>query len=110
MASDIYNEGSTFSMEVGFESRPGAQTTPSTVHYQLKDLSNDRTIRDWTEVTPGAVVTISITADENEVYHDSRRRQFLETRALVVAANKDTSLQFVDEYYYLIRNLRGYNG
>jgi hypothetical protein len=109
MSRDLINEASAFTLMARF-ARANVATVPSTVRYRIKDVTNDRLVTDWTDVTPASAVTIEVTAEENEIYQDSsrpfRRR---EERVISVQANYDTDSQYTEEIRYLIRNLHGFD-
>jgi hypothetical protein len=108
MARRVINEGSACTATARFLGSSAATVTPATVHYRLKDVTNNRIVTDWTEVDTAASVDIEITADENLIYADSPYQMF-EERAVIVAANKDTPTQYVYEHRYLIKNLKGFD-
>lgn len=109
MAKDVVNESSAMSLEARFTTRAQVPVIPASVRYRIKDVSNDRIVTDWTEITAASLVIIEVTADENNVYEDaSRRRNHFEERVISVQANYDTDSQYADEYRYLVKNLRGF--
>lgn len=108
MAREIVNEASTFTVRVSFFGLSGPEA-PQTGRYLIKDVSNDRIVRDWTEFTPDRTNDIQVIASDNEIYGDdsvSSRR--FEERVLTVQVNYDTDNQYSDEYRYVVRNLRGF--
>jgi hypothetical protein len=110
MAKDVVNESSAMTIEARFTARNNAPVTPISVRYRVKDLTNDRVVTDWVDVTPASEVFFEITAEENNVYDDdSRRLNYFEERVVAVQANYGTDSQYADEYRYLIKNLRGFD-
>lgn len=107
MARDVVNESSAFTLRTRYFSVGQVPGTPATVRYRITDLSNDRIVRDWTELTPSSVIDIEITSQDNDVYDDSSA-PFMEQRVVSVQANYDTQTQYADEYRYLVKNLRGF--
>lgn len=110
MTREVINEASTATVAVRFYGTSNVLLTPSTIRYRIKDVSNDRVVKDWTTVTPASSIEIVIAAEDNEIYMDGSRpfRRF-EERVLAVQANFDTSTQFTEEIRYLIKNLRGFD-
>jgi hypothetical protein len=110
MTREVVNEASTMSVEAKFYNKTNQLSTPTSIRYRLKDVTNDRVVTDWTDVTPASSIEIEITAEENAVYLDgSRPFQRFEERVLVVQANYDTDTQYAEEIRYLIKNLRGFD-
>lgn len=108
MAREIVNEASTLTVRVSFFGLSGAEA-PQSGRYLIKDVTNDRVVRDWTEFTPDTVNDIQIIASDNEVYcDDSGTTRRFEERVLTVQVNYDTDNQYSDEYRYVVRNLRGF--
>lgn len=99
-------EGSTCTFRVQFFDASGDAVTPLTARYRIKDLTNDRIVRDWTSVNAAPSVDIVIIASDNNIYRNARRR--IEERSLVVQANHGTDTQYVREELYRIRNQRGW--
>lgn len=109
MAKDIVNEASAMTIEARFTTRTSTPVVPSSVRYRIKDLTNNRVVTDWTPIDAASTVTIDITADENDVYHDRPGLQYyFEERVVSVQANYGTETQYADEYRYAIKNLRGF--
>jgi hypothetical protein len=106
------NEGSTFRLQSNFFGLVGTTRvpiTPSAVRYRIKDVDNNRVVRDWTPVTAAASVLIDIEADENSIYDtNTRNRTRRQRMSIVVQANPGLTTQYGDEFLYEIRNLRGY--
>lgn len=107
MPREIVNEASNFTLRAKFFGTGSAAATPSTVRYRIRDLSNDRIVRDWTTLTPAAVIDIDVAASDNEIYRDNDARRF-EERVLVIQANYDEETQYADEFRYVVRNLHGF--
>jgi hypothetical protein len=108
MAKEVVNESSAFTLRTRFFGTGGSQT-PASLRYLIRDVSNNRVVRDWTILTPGTFVDIFVSAPDNEIYEDqSRRRGHFEERVVSIQANYDTDSQYADEYRYLVKNLRGF--
>jgi hypothetical protein len=110
MTREVVNEASTMTVSAKFYGLSNVASTPSTVRYRIKDVTNDRVVKDWTTVTPAQSIEIAISAEDNEIYLDSTRpfKRF-EERVLVIQANYDTETQYTEEIRYLIKNLRGFD-
>jgi hypothetical protein len=110
MTREVVNEASTMTVMAEFYGTANIASTPSTVRYRIKDVTNDRVVRDWTTLSPAHQIEITVTADDNEIYLDGIRpfKRF-EERVLVIQANYDTDTQFAEEIRYLIKNLRGFD-
>lgn len=107
--SELIEEGSAVTYRVQFFDASGDPVTPSTARYRIKDLTNERVVRDWTDLNPADTIDIAIIASDNNVYErDYRNRRRIEERSLVVQANYGTDSQYVREELYRIRNQRGW--
>jgi hypothetical protein len=110
MTREVVNEASTMSVTAKFYGHANVPSTPSSLRYRVKDVTNDRVVTDWTDIAPAQQVEIEVTAEENEIHNDgSRRFQRFEERVIVVQANYDTDTQYAEEIRYLIKNLRGFD-
>lgn len=110
MTREVVNEASTMTVRAKFFDRFNAPSAPATLRYRIKDLTNDRVVRDWTELTPATVVDVEISAEDNAIYSDGNRPfQRFEERVVVFQANYDTDIQYPEEVRYLIKNLRGFD-
>lgn len=99
------NEASTCTVRARFRDVNHQLVTPSTVRYLVKDVSNNRIVKDWTSVTPGSEISIEISGVDNEMY--AYRQRPFEHRVVTVQANADEVTQRTDEVEYYIRNLHG---
>ena len=107
--SELIEEGSTVTYRVQFFDASGDPVIPSSARYCIKDLTNDRVVRDWTVVDAADTIDIQIVASDNNVLdRDRRNRKRIEERSLVVQANYGTDSQYVREELYRIRNQRGW--
>lgn len=100
------NESSAMTVRARFFNETGDLVTPTNARYLIRDISNDRLVRDWTSVSPAATVDIQVTASENDMYEHGRRRKY-ERRVVTVQADTDTPTQRTDEIEYWVRNLAG---
>lgn len=101
------NEASGFTLRARFFDTANDATTPESVRYSNRDLSNDRTVRDWTSVTPGAEIDIEVIASDNLCFTNNRRPKRSERRVITVQANAGLPSQRTAEIEYWIRNLAG---
>jgi hypothetical protein len=101
------NESSAMTVRARFFNETGALVSPTTSRYLIRDVSNDRLVRDWTSLSPAATVDISVTATDNELYESARRNRKFERRVVTVQADTGTPTQRTDEIEYWVRDLAG---
>lgn len=101
------NESSTLTVRTQFYNQANDPTAPVTARYLIRDVSNDRVVRDWTSIAPAASVEIQIAASDNDIYEHTPRQRRFEKRVLTVQANAGDITQYVDEFEYWVRNLAG---
>lgn len=110
MTREVQNEASTFSVSGSIEGTASVPSTPTTLEYRIVDVTNERVVRDWTEIVPASTFSIDIVASDNAIYQDGHRPfQRFEERVVTVSANRGTDIQFNTEVRYLIKNLRGFD-
>lgn len=110
MTREVQNEASTFTVSGSIVGNSSVPSTPTTLEYRIVDVTNDRVVRDWTEIVPASSFEIDVVASDNAIYNDSRRSfQRFEERVITVSANRGTDVQFNTEIRYLIKNLRGFD-
>ena len=88
-------EGSSFTATAYFRDGETA-SAPSALKYRVDDVTNNIALTDWTSVSPGESVSISITSTENKIQAEWNR---YEKRRLTVSAEPDATNQtrgFVD--------------
>lgn len=101
----IVLEEDTFPITVDFRTRSTkAATAPTTVHYRVDDLRNNKELVDWTSVSAAANVTITMTSTINEIQDDSAR---LERKQIIVQADRGLSTQVNGRAIWRVRNLEG---
>jgi hypothetical protein len=100
-------ESSANTVRARFFNETGDLVTPTTARYLIRDISNDRLVRDWTSISPAATIDIAIAASDNEIYDTGRRERRFEKRVVTVQADAGTATQRTDEIEYWIRNLAG---
>ena len=101
----LVREGSVCTIRARFFNDQKTPAVPTTARYRLRDVTNNRTIVDWTDITPATSVVITVSPESNAIYRDNVAFQ---ENALVVQADYGLSTQWTDEYRYQITNLRGY--
>jgi len=105
--TEYVNESSTFTLEVDFYNQFNDPAAPNALRYLIRDLSNDRLVRDWTALTPAASIDIEVAASDNDIYERTPRNRRFEKRVVTVQANPGETTQHVDEFEYWVRNLAG---
>jgi hypothetical protein len=100
------NESSAITVRARFFNETGDLVSPTTARYLIRDISNDRLVRDWTSLSPAATVDIQITATDNDLQASRRKRKF-EKRVVTVQADAGTPTQRTDEIEYWVRDLAG---
>lgn len=109
------HEKSGVEFEARFEATTGVPTVPQTAHWRLRCLANDRTLQDWTEVTPeiltgdageivGVRVSIDISGALNAILDRANRR---EVKELQVVAAKDLDREYSETLRYAVRAISG---
>lgn len=110
--SMVINEGSSFKLQVNFFGLVGmarVPLAPNTVRWTLKDVENNRVVRDWTDIATGTSVIITVAAGDNDILDKStRNRSRRQSMSIVVQTDPGQDFEYDDEFLYEIRNLRGY--
>lgn len=101
----IVDEGSVCTIRTRFFNDIYAPTIPTTARYRLRDVTNNRTIVDWTDVTPSTYVDVTIAPESNAVYRNNVAYQ---EQAFVMQADAGQPTQWTKEVRYLVQNLKGY--
>ncbi|QDP53223.1 MAG: hypothetical protein GOVbin7744_26 [Prokaryotic dsDNA virus sp.] len=104
----IWPERSAFTATAYFRTRSSAaSSTPTTVHYKIVNQSRKETVSDWTSATPGASVSIAVTAANNTLSNDNyggtKRQRF----TLLVSSDKGTATEAIGAANYQVRDLFG---
>jgi len=100
-----FYEGSNFTATVNFRTRSSSgASTPTTVHYRVEDLTNKEVITDWTSVTPGSSVSISVTPTMNAIKSDVNHQ---ERKQLIVKADSGLDTQAIGQATWRVKNLQG---
>lgn len=102
---DHVREKSQHVLNVTFRDRATVlNVTPTNVHYRIDDLTNCRTILDWTTVSPDDEITLTITPTQNELQCQGNRE---EKRQVTVAADYGLSTQYMDSVCFDVENIHG---
>jgi hypothetical protein len=110
MPREVVNEKSTFTVRARFYGANNAPQAPATLRYRLRDISNDRIVIDWTELSTGTYVDIQVSAEANAIYDDTLKSfKNFEERVLVIQTDYETPDQCADEFRYVVRNLKGFD-
>jgi hypothetical protein len=100
---DHVRESSKHTINVSFRDRAtAALTTPTTIHYKITDLGTGYVVLDWTSVSAGDEITLTITPTQNALQSQCEP---YEVREVAVKANSGLSTQFIDSVTYRVENL-----
>jgi hypothetical protein len=83
-------------------SDPWVLTAPTTVRYRIDCLSTGYPVRDWTTLTTGTSVSISIASADTAILDDTKKR---ERKLLTVMADNGLSTQYQESYEWNVLNL-----
>jgi hypothetical protein len=97
-------EGSSLTATAYFRNSSKAGEAPTTAKYRIDCLTTNKEITDWTSLTVGESISISITATENAIQDQSNKT---EKKQLTVASDPDTSTQTRDSVEWSVINLQG---
>lgn len=99
------NEGSGFTATAYFRTRSTmAANTPTAVKYRVDCLTTRTTLQDWTTLTPGESVSVSITPTHNAIQDSNNKR---ERKQLTVASDPGTSSEQKGVIRWTVENLYG---
>ena len=94
------NEGTDVVLELTHLNKADALVTPSVLKYRVDDLTNNREILDWTEVSsPSSTNEITITRAQNALYS---RRTSKELRQISVYAEDSAGAKSQDIFHYTL--------
>lgn len=96
-----FNEGTNVVATVNFRDPDGA-ATPTNVYYTLRNATANKTVVDWTSVTPGSEVEIDIAADYVAIEDRCNDR---EVQELTVAADYGLDTQVPHTLRWTVVNL-----
>jgi len=101
----IYREGSAFTATAYFRTRSTAEeSTPTNVKYRLDCLTTGKVVADWTDVTPAASVSISVTGTHNAIQDQGNLQ---EVKQLTVAADHGLDTRVHETAIWRVENLQG---
>ena len=80
------------------------EVTPPNVYYGLDCLTSGAVLANWTSVTPGETVNITVTPTQNKIQNSCNP---CERKQILVAADYGLATQFVESIDWEITNLRG---
>ena len=99
------NEENAFPLTAYFRVRSTkASSVPTTVRYRIDCLKSGAEIKGWTTVSAAASVTITITADDNQIRNGSNR---FERKQIIVQADNGLSGQVSGKAVWIVDNLTG---
>jgi hypothetical protein len=101
-----FKEASTCTVTTRFYDTSNSNVAPGTARYLIRDITNDRIVKDWTTIEPAAEVEIRISAQDNELYRQ-RRPKLYEKRVVVIQADTGEANQVTNEEEYWLFNLSG---
>ena len=101
---NIVNEGSSASFTVAFLDEDGASTTPTAVRYRIDCVTTGAEIVTWTSLTPGATVSVPLTAAAHVMQAETNTR---ESRRVTVEASYSSDGKLVDYEDYTLQNSLG---
>ena len=99
-----YNEGQSFTANFKFFDSSYVPSSPTTLRYRIDCLTTKTQVKDWTTLTPGLNVDISVSPDDNDIQNSNNRR---ERKQMVVQTNYGTSTQGVETKEWDVLNLQG---
>jgi len=100
------NEDSAATFTIKFRNNDGNLFTPQSAQYRLRDVSNDKVLRDWTAMpTLASEVALVIPA---ELHVINNNRLSYQEHALAVQADTGLDTQYSEEVRYKVKNLKGF--
>jgi hypothetical protein len=102
MTTPTYTEGTGFPLRINFRDPNNQPTTPSTVQYRIDCRTTNRTVRDWTSVTPSPQLDIAVTPQDNAILNDHNSK---ELKLMTVVADRGLATQFVDQQDWNVINV-----
>ena len=96
-----YDEGTTFVATANFRSGD-ASAVPTTARYRVDCKTTGKKITDWTTLTPAASISITMSADDNQIVSTGRQK---ERRQLTVESDTDLSTQTRERIFWTVRNI-----
>lgn len=99
-----YNEDTSFTLLVELYDEDREALTPQTARYRIECLTSKSSIRSWTTLSAGPVLTIPVEPDDNVIVNERNR---VERRQLTIQTDYDTTSQRVFTREWDVRNLQG---
>lgn len=92
------NAGKSITLELTHLDKDKALVVPTTLEYRIDDITNQRTVLDWTTVSsPSSTNSIVITAVQNAKFNLNQRK---ELRQITTKATDSTGAIDPEEFYY----------
>ena len=99
---DKVPEGANFTATVQFkDASSGVASAPATVHFRIDCLTTNAKVLDWTAVTAGDSVSISIASSYSAILSSSNAE---ERKQLTVAGDKAGTFECIDQKTWIVRN------
>ena len=98
------SEGDSLPLTTSFADVDWVAGTPTSVSYRLDCATTGQTITDWSSLTPGVTVSLTISSTENAILDDSNKR---ERKVLAIKAIDSGGNQHTETFKYWVRNLQG---
>jgi hypothetical protein len=99
-----YNEGDTIDVTFSFFDPDWVFATPTTVRYRIHCLTENRTVREWTSLTPSQSVEIAIASSDNAIINAGNVR---ERKQVQVQVYTGLSTQKTHTREWFVKNLQG---
>lgn len=102
----VVSEETTFTATIYFRTRATATpSTPTTIHYRIDCLANERQIVDWTVIgSPSTSNTLVISASHNQILSD---RNIRERKQLTIKTDSGLTTQVIFKKSWTVDNLLG---
>lgn len=95
-------ERSTAWLTVSFLNRVGDPETPTTITYEIWDVTSGTSILAETSLTPNTQVEITLSSEHNRILDSTL---FREARKVIVVATYGAGQKHVQDFVYHIRNI-----
>jgi hypothetical protein len=79
-------------------------TAPDTLAYRVDCRTTKKEILDWTSVTPGTSVSVTVLPAWNQILDATN---LIEQKAITFSANRGTDDEVNDTYIWEVKNLQG---
>ena len=99
-----WNEGSSFAATAHFRTRATkAASAPTTADYKITCETTGTTVRDWTSLTPGAAISITVTHEDNAIKMSTNKH---ELKSITVRGDARLNTQQLQVHYWNVHNLK----